>query len=163
MASAGGHLNALEILRLSNSLNDNSREISNSLVAAVSNLISGISVSSILQSESLLANGNSRLFSKNSRNIMGSISDIRALEHQTLKVPYELLNKKFRIAQKNIDREGSHVQNSINDLEKAVTQSAEDADSEPVTVGKINELLIGVVSRLNVLKRKSFECISEEM
>lgn len=94
---------------------------------------------------------------------MGSISDIRALEHQTLKVPYELLNKKFRIAQKNIDREGSHVQNSINDLEKAVTLSAEDADSEPVTVGKINELLIGVVSRLNVLKRKSFECISEEM
>lgn len=163
MASAGGHLNALEILRLSNSLNDNSREISNSLVAAVSNLISGISVSSILQSESLLANGNSRLFSKHSRNIMGSISDIRALEHQTLKVPYELLNKKFRIAQKNIDREGSHVQNSINDLEKAVTLSAEDADSEPVTVGKINELLIGVVSRLNVLKRKSFECISEEM
>ncbi|KAH9405081.1 PREDICTED: macrophage erythroblast attacher-like [Rhagoletis zephyria] len=161
---ASGNLNALEILRLSNSLNDNSRELSNSLVAAVSNLISGISVSSILQSESLLANGTSRLLS-HSRNTMSSISDIRALEHQTLKVPYELLNKKFRIAQKNIDREGSHVQSSINELEKAVNTkpSEESSQNEPVTVGKINELLIGVVGRLNVLKRKSFECISEEI
>src|ERR1700712_348204 len=55
----------------------------------------------------------------------GSISDMKAMEHQTLKVPYEILNKKFRSAQKNIDREISHVQNSVNDLEKAVQNKEE--------------------------------------
>ena len=38
------------------------------------------------------------------------MTDIRSMEHHTLKVPYELLNKKFRLAQKVLDREASHVQ-----------------------------------------------------
>lgn len=46
------------------------------------------------------------------------MSDIRALEYSTLRVPYEVLNKKFRVAQKCIDREASHVQHALNALEK---------------------------------------------
>lgn len=154
------HHQALELLRLSSNLSDNSPiTLSNSLLAAVSSVISGISLSSILNSE--LANSKNLANSKHLRS-MGTISDIRALEHQTLKVPYEILNKKFRIAQKNIDREVSHVQNSIGDLEKTVVQSSSDI-SEPVTIGKINELLNGVVSKLKVLKRKSAECMADEM
>jgi macrophage erythroblast attacher len=87
------------------------------------------------------------------------ISDMKAMEHQTLKVPYEILNKKFRSAQKNIDREISHVQNSINDLEKAV-QTRHDSH---VSIGLISDLLNGVVDKLSLLKRKSGESISDEL
>lgn len=87
-----------------------------------------------------------------------AISDMKAMEHQTLKVPYEILNKKFRSAQKNIDREISHVQNSVTDLEKAVQNRSE----TPVTIGAISELLNGVVDKLSVLKRKSCESLTDE-
>lgn len=33
-----------------------------------------------------------------------TISDLKAMEHTTLKVPYEILNKRFRAAQKNIGK-----------------------------------------------------------
>lgn len=47
------------------------------------------------------------------------MADLRALEHSTLKVPYEILNKKFRLAQKIIDREIDGVQkNPLSNLEK---------------------------------------------
>ena len=32
------------------------------------------------------------------------MTDIKSLEHPTLKVPYEILNKRFRSAQKVLDR-----------------------------------------------------------
>ena len=162
MAYSGHHQAfASELLRITSSLGDNSPiSLSNSLVAAVSSVISGIPLPSILSSESLLVNISTENIPKYSNNSMGTISDVRALEHQTLKVPYEILNKKFRVAQKNIDRESSHVQNSINDLEKAVNQSRA---NESITIEKINELLISMVNRLTVLKRKSVECISDEL
>lgn len=59
-----------------------------------------------------------------------NMTDIRAIEHPTLKVPYEILNKKFRTAQKNIDREVSKVQTAVADLEKGLkkVQSASTKD-----------------------------------
>lgn len=87
-----------------------------------------------------------------------SISDIKAMEHPTLKVPYEILNKKFRLAQKNIDREVSHVQTSVNDLEKTVNQIA----PKP-TIGLITNMLSDVVTKLTVLKRKAEESIGDEL
>lgn len=90
---------------------------------------------------------------------MSNTSDVRALEHQTLKVPYEMLNKKFRLAQKTIDREVAHVNNSINDLDKALEKSTK--ESVPVTA--INDLLNGVINKLTVLKRKSIENINDEI
>ena len=45
------------------------------------------------------------------------MADIRSLEHPTLKVPYELLNKKFRSAQKILDREISHVHAAVTQIE----------------------------------------------
>lgn len=85
-----------------------------------------------------------------------TISDIKALEHPTLKVPYEILNKKFRSAQKNIDREVCHVQNVCQDVDKAVKGSA--ATSEHIC-----QLISGVIDKLNVLKRKASESITEEL
>jgi hypothetical protein len=54
----------------------------------------------------------------------GSMSDLKSLEHPTLKVPYEVLNKKFRAAQKNIDREAAHLQSAIADMEKQLQSKA---------------------------------------
>ncbi|CAG2065952.1 unnamed protein product, partial [Timema podura] len=62
-------------------------------------------------------------------------------------VPYELLNKKFRAAQKQLDREVSHVQAAALELERGL-------HGESVKAGDISRLLGGMVERLQVLKRK---------
>ncbi|XP_076367685.1 E3 ubiquitin-protein transferase Katazuke isoform X1 [Tachypleus tridentatus] len=71
-------------------------------------------------------------------------------------VPYEILNKKFRAAQKSLDREVSHVHNASSDLEKGLQKKSP-------TVGELQVLLGGMVEKLNLLKRKAEESITEEM
>lgn len=63
-----------------------------------------------------------------------------------LQVPYETLNKRFRAAQKNIDREASHVTMVVAELEKTLSNF-------PV-VDSVVSLLDGVVEKLSALKRK---------
>ncbi|XP_064630741.1 E3 ubiquitin-protein transferase MAEA-like [Lineus longissimus] len=82
------------------------------------------------------------------------MADVKALEHPTLKVPYEVLNKKFRTAQKNIDREVAHIQTATCDLEKCLQQ-------QPST-GEVNKMLDGVVEKLTLLKRKAEESVADE-
>lgn len=65
-----------------------------------------------------------------------------------------MLNKKFRNTQKTIDRELCQIQNVANELERGL---------EHRTVGEISRLLGGVVERLQVLKRKAEESISDEL
>lgn len=62
-------------------------------------------------------------------------------------MPYEILNKKFRTAQKNLDREVSHLQAQANEIEKKL-------ESEEVKAKDITMLLGGMVEKLQVLKRK---------
>lgn len=69
-------------------------------------------------------------------------------------MPYEILNKKFRIAQKTLDRELSQIQNVTSELERGL---------ESKSAGEITRLLGGVVERLQVLKRKADESISDEL
>ena len=61
-------------------------------------------------------------------------------------MPYEILNKKFRLAQKNIDREVSHVTSAANELDKCLQKSS--------TVGEVTTVLNGMVEKLSLLKRK---------
>ena len=61
-------------------------------------------------------------------------------------VPYETLNKRFRAAQKNIDRETSHVTMVVAELEKTLSGCP--------AVDSVVSLLDGVVEKLSVLKRK---------
>lgn len=89
------------------------------------------------------------------------MGDIKALEHPTLKVPYEILNKKFRVAQKNLDREVNHVQGTVVEIEKAL-QNNKNNMQDCATVGELSRLLGGVVEKLNLLKRKAEESITEE-
>jgi len=48
----------------------------------------------------------------------GKVSEVTALEYTTVKVPYEVLNKKFRQAQKIIDREISQLNAQITNISK---------------------------------------------
>lgn len=97
------------------------------------------------------------------------MSDIRCLEHPTLKVPYENLNKRFRSAQKTIDREVrprvsvldeeatcrmiayqlspfclqmSHVNSALEALEKVVK------DSGPVSEDQLPQLLVSLAEKV---------------
>lgn len=69
-------------------------------------------------------------------------------------VPYEILNKKFRIAQKTLDRELNQIQFAANELDRCLLEG---------NAGTITRLLGGVVERLQVLKRKSDESILDEL
>jgi len=75
------------------------------------------------------------------------MADLKALEHPTLKVPYEVLNKKFRAGQKTVDREVSHIQTSIAELEKSLFKT-------PVEVDQICNLIGATVEKLQTMKRK---------
>lgn len=117
---------------------------------------------SLSDHESVLARARSLFASRALPTIIDlptTMNDVTAIEHPTLKVPYEILNKKFRSAQKNIDREVSHVQNAVSDLEKGCKKSL---DSK-VTVGAISDLLSGVIDKLTVLKRKAHDSIADEL
>lgn len=85
------------------------------------------------------------------------MTDIRCLEYPTLKVPYEILNKKFRTTQRHIDREISFVQQAVLDVEKSLAQSTN------VQAKGVNRLLGNMVDKLQTLKRKANESISDEL
>ncbi|XP_076057019.1 E3 ubiquitin-protein transferase Katazuke [Oratosquilla oratoria] len=83
-------------------------------------------------------------------------AEITSLEHPTLKVPYEVLNKKFRLAQKTLDREVCHVTSAVSDLEHTLFSPNQSA-------AEISSILGGVVEKLTVFKRKAEEAINEEI
>lgn len=85
------------------------------------------------------------------------MSEIKALEHATLKVPYEILNKRFRSAQKIIDREVDQVMNVSRQVEKAL-----DAEQPPI-LSDVAKLMGNVAQKLQVLKRKADESINDEL
>lgn len=78
-------------------------------------------------------------------------SDIKAMEHATLKVPYEILNKKYRLSQKTIDREVSQLNQSVYQLKRSTN------------LEQANKALDNVVAKLNVVKRKADESILDEI
>lgn len=66
------------------------------------------------------------------------------------------MNKKYRAAQKTLDRESSHIQQATLEIDKIVaSKSAKQHD--------ITKLLGGMVEKLQVLKRKAEESINEEL
>jgi len=69
------------------------------------------------------------------------MTDIRSLEHPTLKVPYEILNKKFRISQKTLDREISYVQGSVAQIEEYIKHCEGDVSGIPTLLESLEESL----------------------
>ncbi|XP_078462166.1 E3 ubiquitin-protein transferase MAEA isoform X2 [Lampetra planeri] len=79
---------------------------------------------------------------------------LKVQEYPTLKVPYETLNKRFRAAQKHVDREASHAVAAVAELERALGGCS--------SVGSVVSLLDGVVDKLTALKRKAAESVQAE-
>lgn len=77
-------------------------------------------------------------------------NDIKTMEHPTLKVPYEVLNKRYRVSQKVIDREVSHLNQSLQDLKNSKDLS------------NVHRALNNVVENLQVVKRKADESMLDE-
>ncbi|CAF2504155.1 unnamed protein product [Rotaria sp. Silwood2] len=80
-----------------------------------------------------------------------ALDDVRVLEHATIKVPYETLNKRYRHAQKQIDRDSAQLLASVAELDRS-SQSATTLDS-----------LKRVLERAITLKRKARELRDDEI
>ncbi|GAU92642.1 hypothetical protein RvY_04695 [Ramazzottius varieornatus] len=89
------------------------------------------------------------------QSIAALVNDLTALEHPTLKVPYEVFNKKYRHSQKVIDKEQHAVNSAVDEMEKQLMASA---TSIPVMVN----LLDNMMERLRALKRKTSDSIDED-
>ncbi|CAH2097158.1 unnamed protein product [Euphydryas editha] len=83
------------------------------------------------------------------------MNEIKSLEHATLKVPYEVFNKRYRNAQRVLDVEARQVTTSVSDIDSATKKGA--------TAGEIDSLLGGMVEKLTTMKRKASEAIAEEV
>lgn len=84
------------------------------------------------------------------------MDDLKLIEHSTLKVSYEHLNKLYRNVHKSIDRDCSSINQSMNQIEK-LSKSAE--------LGQKSELLgslSNLVERLHQVKKRSIEWRNQE-
>lgn len=77
-----------------------------------------------------------------------ALDDVRVLEHATIKVPYETLNKRYRHAQKQIDRDSAQLLASVTELDKSTA-----------TVDSLKKVL----ERAMTLKRKARELRDDEI
>ncbi|XP_047035929.1 E3 ubiquitin-protein transferase MAEA [Helicoverpa zea] len=84
------------------------------------------------------------------------MNELKSLEHATLKVPYEVFNKRYRNAQRVLDVEARQVGSGAGELDTATRK-------QPVTTGEIDTLLGGMVEKLTTMKRKASEAITEEV
>ncbi|CAH0721040.1 unnamed protein product, partial [Brenthis ino] len=83
------------------------------------------------------------------------MNEIKSLEHPTLKVPYEIFNKRYRNAQRVLDVEARQVASSVSDIDTVTKKGA--------TAAEIDSLLGGMVEKLTTMKRKASEAITEEV
>ncbi|XP_028157101.1 E3 ubiquitin-protein transferase MAEA [Ostrinia nubilalis] len=84
------------------------------------------------------------------------MNEIKSLEHATLKVPYEVFNKRYRNAQRVLDVEARQVSSACSEIDNAVK-------NQNVPTGEIDSLLGGMVEKLTTMKRKASEAINEEL
>uniref|UniRef100_A0A2P2I8J8 E3 ubiquitin-protein transferase MAEA n=1 Tax=Hirondellea gigas TaxID=1518452 RepID=A0A2P2I8J8_9CRUS len=82
---------------------------------------------------------------------------LSALEHTTVKVPYEVLNRKFRSAQKVLEREVNAVSACVSEVQAAL------AGSPTPPPQQLSSLIKGVITQVNTLKRKSRETVAGEL
>jgi macrophage erythroblast attacher len=92
---------------------------------------------------------------------LGQLDDLRTIEHSTLKVPYEVLNKQYRNVQKSIDRDCSAITQSILSVDKLV--KAANASSE-LTLNRSDLLnsFSSFIDKLRSIKKRSAEFKHEE-
>ncbi|KAF2359242.1 CTLH/CRA C-terminal to LisH motif domain [Trinorchestia longiramus] len=80
-----------------------------------------------------------------------------ALEHSTVKVPYEVLNRKFRTAQKVLEREASVATSCASEVQAALSGSPIPPPEQ------LTQMIKGVMSQVSSLKRKAREAVVGEV
>ena len=86
----------------------------------------------------------------------GQYDDLKTIEHSTLKVPYEVLNKQYRNVQKSIDRDCSSLSQTILSVEKLVKTS--ETLSKTELVSSFNTL----IDKLRSIRKRSVDFKQEE-
>lgn len=84
--------------------------------------------------------------------------DLRTIEHSTLKVPYEVLNKQYRNMQKSIDRDCASLSQCVLAVDKLAKSATESGPSRQELISSFQ----GLVDKLRVIKRRSVEFKHEE-
>ncbi|VDP07213.1 unnamed protein product [Soboliphyme baturini] len=84
------------------------------------------------------------------------MSDITTLEYSTLKVPYEIVNKKFRVAQKTLDRETARVSDVVNEVDSVLKKPN-------VFVRDLNPVVDNLIEKIRNMKRKMSEVVADEV
>jgi macrophage erythroblast attacher len=87
---------------------------------------------------------------------MTQTDDLRTLEHSTLKVPYEILNKQYRNMQKSIDRDCSSLSTTVINVEKLIKQS------ESLSKADLLNSFNTIVDKLRSIRKRSSEFKNEE-
>jgi macrophage erythroblast attacher len=85
----------------------------------------------------------------------GYLDDLKIIEHSTLKVPYETLNKQYRNVQKSIDRDCSSLNQAMLSIEKL-------AKSDMLNKNDLMTSFMNLVDKLRMLKKRSAEFKREE-
>lgn len=85
----------------------------------------------------------------------GYLDEIKGLEHSTLKVPYESLNKQYRNVQKSIDRDCSAVSQTVVSAEKQIK-------SFELSRNEIVSSFTSVIDKLKLIKKRSVDLRNEE-
>jgi macrophage erythroblast attacher len=91
----------------------------------------------------------------------GPLDDLKVIEHSTLKVPYETLNKQYRNVQKAIDRDCSSLSQSILSVEKFFKSVNADPTALINKTDIINSFN-GVIEKLKAIKQHSQELRNDE-
>eukprot|EP00116_Pleurobrachia_bachei_P005281 sb/3465543/ len=77
-------------------------------------------------------------------------SEVSAIEYSTVRVPYDVLNKKFRHAQKIIDREISQLNSLISNIERLPSPELEE------------QAIKSLREKLGSFKKRYLDCLSKE-
>lgn len=87
----------------------------------------------------------------------GFMDELKAIEHSTLKVPYESLNKQYRNVQKSIDRDCSALNQAMLGLEKQTR-----SDTSLVSRSDLIASFTSLVDKLKAMKKRAREFKTEE-
>jgi macrophage erythroblast attacher len=92
---------------------------------------------------------------------LGHYDDLRTIEHSTLKVPYEVLNKQYRNVQKSIDRDCSTITQSILSVDKLV-KAANSSGELSLSRSDLLNSFTSLIDKLRSIKKRSVEFKHEE-
>jgi macrophage erythroblast attacher len=91
----------------------------------------------------------------------GFLDEIKTIEHSTLKVPYETLNKQYRNVQKSIDRDCSSLNQAMLSIEK-LSKNGGMGSNDSINRNDLLNSFTNLVEKLKAMRKRSLELKTEE-